>query len=91
MLFSFEFDPAKSDANLAKHGIDFLTAQLLWNDPKPWNGLAQDRGERREYLIGVLEGRLWAAVFVRRADKIRLISVRRARNKEVQDYEQAKR
>jgi uncharacterized DUF497 family protein len=29
----FMFDPAKSAANLTKHRIDFLRAQLLWNDP----------------------------------------------------------
>ena len=29
----FEFDPAKSAANLKKHGIDFLGAQALWSDP----------------------------------------------------------
>jgi uncharacterized DUF497 family protein len=28
----FEFDPAKSLANLAKHGIDFEQAQALWQD-----------------------------------------------------------
>ena len=28
----FEFDPAKSASNLAKHGIDFATAQELWGD-----------------------------------------------------------
>ncbi|HET9414795.1 MAG TPA: BrnT family toxin, partial [Pseudolabrys sp.] len=31
-LMGFEFDPAKSAANLKKHGIDFLDAQALWND-----------------------------------------------------------
>jgi uncharacterized DUF497 family protein len=29
----FEFDPAKSAANLKKHGVDFLGAQALWSDP----------------------------------------------------------
>ncbi|MEC9464013.1 MAG: BrnT family toxin, partial [Pseudomonadota bacterium] len=28
----FEFDPAKSEANKAKHGIDFVAAQELWYD-----------------------------------------------------------
>ena len=28
----FEFDPAKSAANLEKHGIDFIGAQALWSD-----------------------------------------------------------
>lgn len=32
-LMDFDFDPAKSAANLKKHGIDFVDAQALWNDP----------------------------------------------------------
>jgi uncharacterized protein len=32
-MYSFEFDKAKSAANLAKHGIDFDRAQLIWDDP----------------------------------------------------------
>ncbi|MFI5175745.1 MAG: BrnT family toxin, partial [Terriglobia bacterium] len=28
----FEFDPQKSGANQAKHGIDFIEAQKLWED-----------------------------------------------------------
>jgi len=30
---SFEFDPRKSAANLAKHGIDVAEARRLWEDP----------------------------------------------------------
>ena len=30
----FEYDPAKSAANKAKHGIDFAEAQELWRDDK---------------------------------------------------------
>jgi uncharacterized DUF497 family protein len=29
----FEFDAAKSESNRTKHGIDFVVAQGLWNDP----------------------------------------------------------
>jgi uncharacterized protein len=29
----FEFDPEKSNHNKKKHGIDFLEAQTLWDDP----------------------------------------------------------
>jgi uncharacterized DUF497 family protein len=28
----FEFDPDKSDSNLTKHGITFISAQQLWAD-----------------------------------------------------------
>ena len=29
----FEFDPRKSQANQEKHGIDFVAAQAIWEDP----------------------------------------------------------
>lgn len=29
---NFEYDENKSQSNLAKHGIDFVQAQELWND-----------------------------------------------------------
>ena len=32
-MHEFEFDPAKSEANLLKHGIDFTEAQTLWRIP----------------------------------------------------------
>lgn len=32
-MMSFEFDVAKCDANRTKHGVDFVQAQALWNDP----------------------------------------------------------
>ena len=30
----FEYDRSKSDSNREKHGIDFVEAQILWDDPK---------------------------------------------------------
>ena len=32
-MHDFDFDDKKSVANLSKHGIDFVSAQALWNDP----------------------------------------------------------
>lgn len=32
-MHAFEFDPDKSQSNREKHGIDFVLAQKLWNDP----------------------------------------------------------
>ena len=33
-MITFEFDETKNQTNLKKHGIDFVEAQLLWNDPR---------------------------------------------------------
>ena len=84
----FEFDPAKSESNHRKHGIDFFEAQTLWKvfaAEKPLNF----PGEARFYRIAPLEGRFWTAIFTLRGVEVRLISVRRGRRKEVDDYERA--
>jgi hypothetical protein len=85
----FEFDPQKSDANKLKHGIDFEEAKALWNDPNAIEVELQYQDERRHARIGKqFEGsaELWTAIFTLRAEKVRLISVRRARTKEKQQY-----
>jgi uncharacterized DUF497 family protein len=38
-------------------------------------------------LLAMLEGKLWAALYTPRENKIRIISVRRARNNERKLYE----
>ena len=84
----FEFDPSKSDANLRKHGIDFLAAQALWRDQALLEIPARTSGESRCLVIARLQGRHWSAVITYRQQAIRLISVRRSRPEEVQLYEQ---
>ncbi|WP_019627249.1 BrnT family toxin [Thioalkalivibrio sp. ALJT] len=83
----FQFDEAKSRANLEKHGIDFETAQALWEDPNLLEIRARSEGEPRFLLIGKIAGKHWSAVVTYREGLIRLISVRRSRRKEVELYE----
>ena len=83
----FEYDPAKSAANEAKHGIDFEAAQMLWEDPRLLEAPARTSDEPRFLVVGVIAGKHWSAVCLRRGDKVRLISVRRARKKEIEHYE----
>ena len=84
---SFEFDAEKSDSNRAKHGIDFLEAQSLWNDPMLLEIPAKTEDEPQFLVIGQIEGRHWSAVITYRGANLRLISVRRARTEEVAFYE----
>ena len=84
----FEFDPLKSAANKAKHGIDFLDAQALWSDPALLEIPARTTDEPRFLVIGRIHRKHWSAVITYRAQTIRLISVRRSRLEEVQLYEQ---
>jgi uncharacterized protein len=84
----FEFDPAKSAANKAKHGIDFDEAKVIWDDPLGFRLPAASLLEVRERLIGLAQGKLWAACFTLRGRSARIISVRRARDNERTTYEE---
>lgn len=84
----FEFDPAKSAANKAKHGIDFVEAQALWGDPDRLEVPARSNVEPRTIVIGRIAEAMWAACVTYRHEKtIRIISVRRARTREREEYE----
>ena len=87
MQFVFEFDDAKSRANKAKHGVDFVEAQALWLDEDQIRIAARTGQEPRFVVIGTIDGKHWSAVITYRDEAIRLISVRRSRPKEVQAYE----
>lgn len=83
----FEWDSKKSIANQAKHGIDFETAKLLWCDENRVEIHASHPMEDRWILIGKIDGKLWTAIYTLRGDAVRIISVRRSREKEVDLYE----
>ena len=84
---AFEFDPRKSEANLAKHGIDFVEAQRLWEDPDLLEIPARTEDEPRWLIVGRIITTHWSAVVTSRGDVIRIISVRRSRDEEVALYE----
>lgn len=78
-----------SAANKEKHGIDFEAAQELWADPDLLIVPARTEDEPRSMVIGRMDDKVWAAVITMRGDVIRIISVRRARVREVHLYESA--
>ena len=77
----FEFDAAKSAANKAKHKLEFVAAQALWSDPDAVGGGANSTVEPRWMVIAKLADKLWTAIYTRRGDHIRIISVRPARTR----------
>ncbi len=86
-MSEFKFGEAKSQANLEKHGIDFVAAQELRKDPYLLEIRAKSEDEPRFALIGKIGDKHWSAVVTYREGRIRLISVRRSRRKEVELYE----
>ena len=83
----YEWDPAKSGANKSKHGIGFEEFQG-WDDEAIT--VPDDRYDYREarfVAFGRINGRPHAMVFAVRGSVTRIISLRRAREKEIERYE----
>jgi uncharacterized DUF497 family protein len=83
----FEFDSAKSMSNLAKHGISFNDAKQAWRDPRLLLIQAARVAEERWIAIALLERKHWSVVFTYRDGRIRIISARRSRAREIALYE----
>jgi uncharacterized DUF497 family protein len=84
---NFEFDPVKSESNKEKHGIDFVQAQALWEDPDLLEIPAKTEDEPRYLIIGRISETHWSGVITYRGETIRIISIRRSRKEEVTLYE----
>ena len=89
MHMDIEWDSDKADSNLKKHGVSFEEAATALLDPM---ALAQEdgssEGEPRWVLIGMsVQLRLLTVVYaLRRQDRVRLISARKATRKEAKHY-----
>ena len=86
-MIIFEFDEQKSLTNLDKHGIDFVNAQELWQDPDLIEIPAKTSDEPRFLIVGIIKEKHWSGVITYRGSNIRIISVRRSRTEEVALYE----
>lgn len=91
---AFEWDEKKSQANLARHGIDFHTASLAFEDPFALtmrDELHSDQENRFIMLATIDTGAILFVVFTVRAQEvIHLISARAATRRERVIYEEAK-
>ena len=83
----FEYDRHKSEANKAEHGIDFDEAQALWQDPALIEIPARAMDAPRGLAVAKWAGHQRTAIFTRPSARIRLISVRCARDEDVKVYE----
>ena len=83
----FEYDENKSQSNLVKHGINFIEAQKLWDDPNLLEIPVKTQDEQRFMVVAKINNKNWSGVITYRDQNIRLISVRRSRKEEVDLYE----
>jgi hypothetical protein len=84
----FEWDEAKSAANLAKHRISFETAVGAFGGPLlRRNDTRFDYGEERWLALGEIDNVVIAIAYTMRGESIRVISARKANRNERQAYE----
>jgi uncharacterized protein len=88
----FAWDPRKAAANVAKHGVTFEVARLVFADPFAVidSDDREDYGEERQTIIGMVGNRLLFVVFTEEVDgTIRLVSARKPTSREKRRYHEA--
>ena len=87
------WDEAKREANLKKHGLDFVDAATIFEDRfrLERTDSRRDYGEMRVQATGFGQGKLIFVVYTRRGGFRRLISARLANRNERQRYEEEKK
>jgi uncharacterized DUF497 family protein len=88
-----EFDPEKDAGNLEKHGVSLAFAGEVLADTDRLDILDVrfDYAEERFVTYGLAENRVWVCVFTLRGEVYRIISVRKANERETQRYRQTPR
>jgi len=83
------WDPAKDRLNVAQHGLSFADFAGFDADPAIRVDDRFDYGEIRYRAFGRIDGKGHCIVFTQTDGGLRLISFRRAHDKEMRRYEQA--
>ncbi len=81
---AIEFDPAKRERTLRERGLDFARAEELFAGPTVTvTDARRDYGEPRFTTAGVLDGRLIVVAWTLRGQVRRIISMRKANDREI--------
>ena len=85
----FEWDEQKAELNQVKHSVSFPFATRAFDDENRVTVIdnRRDYGETRYITLAKIDNRLYVVAFTLRSSIIRLISARKAKNKEVKRYE----
>lgn len=82
-----QFDAAKNEANIAKHGVSLaLAGELEWETALVREDARHDYGETRWTAIGYVGARLYVVVYVERDGAMRIVRRRKANSREVKSY-----
>jgi uncharacterized DUF497 family protein len=84
---AIEFDPAKRNVTLRERGLDMARAEEIFIDRHlTAQDTQMDYGEIRNVTIGFLDGRMVVTVWTPRDQMIRIISLRKANDREQAIY-----
>ena len=88
----YEWNEAKREANLRKHGLDFWIAHLVYESPEKVTTRLKTEREARFLDVALVElkGAILALVYTIRNGNVRFISFRFASRKERRRYAVAK-
>jgi len=86
----FEWDSRKAAQNASKHGVPFEFATRVFLDPHRVDAEDErrDYGEERRITLGRIDGRLFAVAYAPRGTVIRLISARKANERERKQFDE---
>lgn len=86
----YDWDERKNVANLRKHRIDFRAAKHIFDGPRLEKvDNRRDYGEKRIIAVGAVDDVVMVVVYTERHQSRRLISARKANDKERIAYHQA--
>lgn len=87
MFMLFEWDTAKNETNIRKHGIDFADADLFeWHAALTILDSRKNYDEPRYIAYGYAHNRLTVMAYTKRGENVRIISWRKANDREKQRY-----
>jgi uncharacterized protein len=83
----YQWDDAKCEANLAKHGADFAAVvEFDWTTANKQVDNRRDYGEVRMVATGRIGQRLYLLIYAERGAVIRIISLRKANKREARKW-----
>ena len=83
----FDWNEAKRRDNLAKHGVDFdLVYEFDWDTAIIHQDIRKNYQEARFQAVAPIGDRIFFMVFTVRGNRTRIISLRKANNREIRRY-----
>jgi uncharacterized DUF497 family protein len=87
--FQFQWDETKRQYNIEKHGIDFVDAAEIFDDVRiEFEDSRRRYGEPRMCTFGFMQGQLICVIYTLRNEEVRLISARKANEREKRKYDE---